>query len=71
MGFISVLFNFICIIPFMLARNAPIFGVLNSMVLKPFSLLSMYASWSVGPVGGCWISLYVLVMHEKFKTRII
>jgi hypothetical protein len=41
------------------------------MVLKPFSLLSMYASWSVGPVGGCWISLYVLVKHEKLKTRII
>jgi hypothetical protein len=36
MGLISVLFIFICTIPFMLTRNAPIFGVLKSMVLKPF-----------------------------------
>jgi hypothetical protein len=51
MGFISVLIIFICIIPFMLARNAPILVYYFQWCPKPFSLLSMYASWLVRPWG--------------------
>jgi hypothetical protein len=70
MGLIPVLFIFICIIPFIPNRNA-LFWCIKTIGAKTLLLLSMYASWSVGPVGGCWISLYVLIMHEKLKTRII
>jgi hypothetical protein len=46
------------------------FGCIKVNGAKTLLLLSMYASWSVGPVGGLLDQLYVLVMHEKLKTRI-
>jgi hypothetical protein len=49
----------------MLTRNAPI--LVYSIVLRPFSLLSKYASWSVGPVGVCWTSVLCLRYAKELK----
>jgi hypothetical protein len=67
----SILFILLCIISLLWELGMLLFWCIKFIGAKTLSLLSMYASWLVGPVGGAAGSVCMFWVCKRAQTRII